>query len=550
MPTTHLAFIRTLFGLLILCISASAFAQGDNLALHKNAWGSTEDLPASNAVDGDTSTRWASAANTDPSYITVDLGESTALTSVAIHWEAANADQYEIQGSNNNSDWTTLATQSGGSFGDRTDQVNVSGHYRYVRIYGISRSQGNHWGYSIWQLEIYGQDGGEQCEPGAGSDNLALNRSAWGSTEDLPASNAVDGNSSTRWASAANTDPSYMTVDLGQSRPLGSVVIHWEAANAATYEIQGSNNNSDWTTLVSESGGEFGDRTDAVGVSGHYRYIRMFGTSRSPGNLWGYSIWAFEVYGEGDCGQPGSPQPVWSDEFNTIDSSNWTFETGGHGWGNYELQYYTAGDNAWIQHDADIDSNVLVLEARQGNPSNLQCWYGPCEYTSTRIKSLGKREFTYGRMEARIKLPQTQGIWPAFWMMGNNFHEVGWPYNGELDIMEHVGFEPTRTHGALHGPGYSGNTPLTGSHDLGVPVNSGYNVYAVEWSENRIDWYVNDVNFYSVTRAQVEQHGPWVYDRPFFFLFNVAVGGNWPGSPDGSSQFPQRMYIDYVRVYQ
>ncbi len=258
--------------------------------------------------------------------------------------------------------------------------------------------------------------------------------------------------------------------------------------------------------------------------------------------------------GDGGPSQPPTPpgfgQLVWSDEFNTINHNNWTFETGGWGWGNYELQYYTNGDNAFIQHDPEAGGNVLVLEARQGNPQGYQCWYGSCQYTSTRMISLGKQEFQYGRIEARMRLPTTQGIWPAFWMMGNNFHQVGWPHNGELDIMEHVGFEPHMTHGALHGPGYSGNTPLNGSHNLGEPANARYRVYAVEWDENGIRWFVDNHNFYSVTRAQVEQHGAWVYNRPFFLLFNVAVGGTWPGSPDGSSVFPQRLYIDYVRVYQ
>ncbi|WP_346839706.1 family 16 glycosylhydrolase [Microbulbifer sp. SAOS-129_SWC] len=247
-----------------------------------------------------------------------------------------------------------------------------------------------------------------------------------------------------------------------------------------------------------------------------------------------------------------SPAPagglVWSDEFDSINTANWTFETGGGGWGNNELQYYTNGQNASIQYDAQAGSNVLVIEARQEGGNS--CWYGTCQYTSTRMISSGKREFQYGRIEARMKLPQTQGIWPAFWMLGNNIGSVGWPTSGEVDIMEHVGYEPTLTHGALHGPGYSGNTPITGTNDLGQSVDANYHVYAVEWNSNGISWYVDGNNFYNASRAQVEQYGNWVYDHPFFILFNLAVGGNWPGSPDGSSSFPQRMYVDYVRVYQ
>jgi beta-glucanase (GH16 family) len=240
---------------------------------------------------------------------------------------------------------------------------------------------------------------------------------------------------------------------------------------------------------------------------------------------------------------------VWADEFDSIDSASWSFETGGGGWGNNELQYYTNGDNARIEHDPQAGSNVLVLEARQENPANYNCWYGQCTYTSTRLISRDKQSFQYGRIEARMKLPQTQGIWPAFWALGNAFGTDGWPQGGEIDIMEHVGYEPTLTHGALHGPGYSGNTPITGTHDVGESVDANYHLYAIEWDSQGIRWFVDDQQFYQVTRAQVEAYGEWVYDQPFWLLLNVAVGGNWPGSPDGSSSFPQRLYVDYVRVY-
>ena len=241
---------------------------------------------------------------------------------------------------------------------------------------------------------------------------------------------------------------------------------------------------------------------------------------------------------------------AWSDEFDSASGANWTFETGGGGWGNSELQYYTGGQNAFIQYDTAIGSNVLVIEARRGAPAGASCWYGACQYSSTRMITRGKREFRHGRIEARIRLPQTQGIWPAFWMLGSNFGQVGWPNSGEIDIMEHVGYEPRLTHGAVHGPGYSGNTPFAGTHDLGHAADAAYHVYAVEWDANGIRWFVDGNQFYSLTRAQVEARGPWVFDQPFFILLNVAVGGQWPGSPDAGSVFPQRMYVDYVRVYQ
>jgi beta-glucanase (GH16 family) len=246
----------------------------------------------------------------------------------------------------------------------------------------------------------------------------------------------------------------------------------------------------------------------------------------------------------------GAYSLAWSDEFDTLDSGNWSFETGGHGWGNQELQYYTPGGNAFIQYDAMAGSRVLVIEARRGAPAGASCWYSACQYSSSRMVTRDRREFRHGRIEARIRLPQTQGIWPAFWMLGGNFDEVGWPHSGEIDIMEHVGFEPTLTHGALHGPGYSGNTPFSGTHDLRQRADAAYHVYAVEWDAAGIRWFVDGVQFHAVTRAQVEARGPWVFDQPFFLLLNVAVGGSWPGSPDAGSVFPQRMYVDWVRVHQ
>ena len=246
----------------------------------------------------------------------------------------------------------------------------------------------------------------------------------------------------------------------------------------------------------------------------------------------------------------GGPTLTWSDDFNSINTATWNHEVGGGGWGNNEREYYTAGNNAFIQFDSQAGSNVLVLEARRDNPGNYNCWYGRCEYTSSRMNTSGKRTFQYGRIEARLKLPQTQGIWPAFWMLGNDIGTVGWPASGELDIMEHVGFELNITHGAMHGPNYSGNTPFAGTNYLNERVDANYHVYAIEWNSTSVRWFVDGVQFYSVTRSQVQGYGNWVFDHPFFVILNVAVGGGWPGSPDGSSVFPQRMYVDYIRVYQ
>ncbi|RYZ44887.1 MAG: discoidin domain-containing protein, partial [Sphingobacteriales bacterium] len=289
----HLVCTMLLFG------SANLYAQV-NLALNKIAAASTAGQPATNAVDNNTGTRWESAIATDPSWISVDLGAAYVLSSVVIDWEAANAANYQVQGSTNGSTWDVLATRTGGTFGTRTDTVAVSGNYRYVRIYCTARSPGNQWGYSIWSLKVYGGSVASSSSSTTVSNlNLAIGAVATASTNNQPARNANDGNGGTRWESAINTDPSWISLDLLSAKTLTSVVIDWEAANAAAYEVQGSNNNSTWTRLAARTGGTFGARTDTLAVSGSYRYVRVYGTARSPGNNWGYSIFEFKVYGSG-----------------------------------------------------------------------------------------------------------------------------------------------------------------------------------------------------------------------------------------------------------
>ena len=261
---------------------------------------STQMTPATNAVDGNPGTRWESNHGIDPSWIIVDLGSNKALTQVVIDWEAANAGSYQIQGSTNGTSWTNLKSVTGGTFGTRTDTHAVSGSYRYVRIYGTARSAGNQWGYSIWELKVYAQ--GTPASSSAASSSLApaapLNIvAATASTALTPAANAIDKNGGTRWESFHALDPSWITLDLGSAKTLSSIAIDWEAANAATYTVQGSNDNSNWTTLATRTGGTFGNRTDTLNIAGSYRYVRIHATARSVGNQWGYSIWEARVLG-------------------------------------------------------------------------------------------------------------------------------------------------------------------------------------------------------------------------------------------------------------
>ncbi|MGL5929285.1 MAG: family 16 glycosylhydrolase [Dermatophilaceae bacterium] len=241
--------------------------------------------------------------------------------------------------------------------------------------------------------------------------------------------------------------------------------------------------------------------------------------------------------------------PVFSDDFGApagapVDPSRWRFDLGGSGWGNNELQYYTGG-TANAAHDGQGN---LAITARRENPADYQCHYGRCEYTSARLLTAGTFAQRYGRFEARIKVPRGQGIWPAFWMLGDDLGSVGWPNSGEIDIMENIGRVPNTVYGTIHGPGYSGSGGITGSRTIDRPLADDFHTYRVDWGPSSIVWYLDDVEYHRVDPGRLGGNR-WVFDHPFFMILNVAVGGNWPGSPDGSTQFPQQMLVDYVRVW-
>ncbi len=239
---------------------------------------------------------------------------------------------------------------------------------------------------------------------------------------------------------------------------------------------------------------------------------------------------------------------TWQDEFNApagapVDRSKWRFETGGGQNGNNERQYYTDSTNN-AAHDG---RGNLVITARKENPNNFQCYYGRCEYTSARLQTASTFTQTYGRFEARIKIPRGQGIWPAFWMLGDDLGRVGWPKSGEIDIMENVGKEPNTLYGTVHGPGYSGAEGITGSRTIGRPLADDFHTYRVDWEPNSIVWYLDGAEYFRLDPSKLGGDR-WVFDHPFFMILNLAVGGNWPGYPDASTQFPQQMLVDYVRV--
>jgi beta-glucanase (GH16 family) len=241
---------------------------------------------------------------------------------------------------------------------------------------------------------------------------------------------------------------------------------------------------------------------------------------------------------------------VWSDEFNgkdgsAIDPAKWTAEVGGNGWGNQELEYYT---NRTANGYQDRGSLVIkAIKEKYAGSDNVTR-----DYTSARLITKNKFTIKYGRIEARIKIPYGQGLWPAFWMLGDDIDRVGWPACGEIDIMENIGKEPSLIHGSIHGPGYIGGAGLGSSYSL--PNNKrfaeSFHVFAVEWEANSIRFYCDHVLYKTWTRTDLAPGMKWVFDHPFFILLNVAVGGDWPGSPDATTIFPQTMPVDYVRVYQ
>jgi beta-glucanase (GH16 family) len=234
---------------------------------------------------------------------------------------------------------------------------------------------------------------------------------------------------------------------------------------------------------------------------------------------------------------------VWNDEFDgpaksEIDTTKWDYDFGPK-WYNAELQYYSKGsDNAWL----DGNGNLVIearKEAREGDA-----------YTSARIKTQGKKTFTYGHFESRIKLPAGVGLWPAFWLYGDDGKD--WPDCGEIDIMESkCGGEPGATHGAMHGPGYAGaRGPAAGTMlpDGGV-FSDDFHVFAIDWAPDSIKWYL-DGRLFSVRTKADTLGGVWVFNHPFFIILNLAVGGNFPGNPTDTTVFPEQMVVDYVRVCQ
>lgn len=248
---------------------------------------------------------------------------------------------------------------------------------------------------------------------------------------------------------------------------------------------------------------------------------------------------------EGQTLEQRNWQLVWSDDFDgaagtSPDPAKWTFDvgTGGNGWGNQELQYYTnRPENAALD-----GAGHLVITAKKET-------FSGAPFTSARIKTQGLFTQAYGRIEARLKTPYGPGLWPAFWMLGANIDSAGWPQCGEIDVMELRGQAPNIINGSVHGPGYSGGAAITRSFSFtGKRFDTDFHLFAIEWGKDYIDYFVDETLYQRITPDDLT--GEWVFDHPVFILLNVAVGGNYVGFPTSQTPFPQQMTIDYVRAYR
>ncbi len=474
--------------------SASAPPSSGDLALNKSASESSHEaaFTAAGAFDGDSGTRWSSQFS-DPQWIYVDLGSVQSVGRVKLNWEAAYGKAYKIQVSTNASDpgaWTDVYTTTNGDGG--IDDISFTAtNARYVRMYGTQRATA--YGYSLWDFEVYGTG-----TPPSGQ------------------------------AATPTFSPGGGTYTSAQSVTIAS------ATSGATikYTTNGSTPTSSSATYTGAIQVSSATTIKAIAIKS--------GMTDSAVATASYTI---------NTSQPGNWQLAWSDEFNGaagsgVDTSKWVYETGGTGWGNGESEYYTnRTDNVYLEQDpANPNNRFLVIKALKENYENQS-------YTSGRIKTQGKYSFTYGKVEMRAKLPQGQGIWPAFWMLGDNIDSVGWPNSGEVDIMEFVGYSPTNVYGTIHGPEYNGAGGLGTSYTYPAGFSNDFHTYGIEWEPNVIRWYFDGQLFQTRTLDDLSGR-QWVFDHNFFILLNLAVGGAWPGYPDATTVFPQKYTVDYVRVYQ
>ena len=238
---------------------------------------------------------------------------------------------------------------------------------------------------------------------------------------------------------------------------------------------------------------------------------------------------------------------VWQDEFDkdSLDLTKWSREIGGHGWGNNELQFYTDSDS-----NSYVENGNLTLKA-QVVPQGIGSSKGLRYYSSARLRTYGKGDWKYGRIEVKAKVASGQGIWPAIWMLPTDWLFGGWPSSGEIDIMEHVGYDLGVVHGSVHTEAYNHkiNTQRSSARKI-ANVDTEFHVYSIIWDKDKISFFIDGVQYFLFENDQQGNYKTWPFDQRFHLLINIAVGGDWPGNPDNSTNFPRKMLVDYVRVYE
>ena len=342
---------------------------------------------------------------------------------------------------------------------------------------------------------------------------------------------------------ASTLDPTDLTVEIiNIDDGSGRVEILAKANNTIEYQFRSGDNIT--TEPLSNVTGVFSYKYNSAGI--YLLEVRAYGESgRYLKNTTQITV---EVDGGTIDPEDGYTTPlnydgmtrIWEDEFNgnTLNASDWTHEigNGNNGWGNNELQYYRA-------ENTTVGDGLLTIEAKKET-------FEGRNYTSSRLITKDKVEFKYGRIDIRARLPKGQGIWPALWMLGANIDQASWPGCGEIDIMEMVGGRggDNTTHGTIH---WDNNGQYANYGDAYTLLNGIFNdefhVFTIKWSSSTIIWYVDDNEF---VRVDITPAGLSEFHQDNFFIFNVAVGGNWPGSPDATTAFPQTMVVDYVRVFQ
>ncbi|MFJ4715876.1 discoidin domain-containing protein [Streptomyces sp. NPDC088785] len=555
-----------------------------------------------NAVDADPNSRWSSDFS-DTAWLRVDLGASLRIDSVSLDWEAAYGKRYVLEVSQNGTDWKPFYTEdagTGGSVTARTYPQEVRG--RYVRLRGLERA--TPYGYSLYAFKVYG---GAPAPAATTRSNLALHHPAYSNVYQHAGNSpafVTDGGwpadlkaDQSRWSSDWNADR-WVSVDLGATSTINSVDLYWEAAYAVDYELQVSDDNRTWRTVYRPSAADIAARRADVKSPGDAtgrhdtlqlpspatgRYVRMLGKERrsfynpAPATAqFGYSLYEFQVWGTGgsaDAAYPALPgeqsgtyRTTFFDDFTGagLDRSKWRVVRTGTEMGpvNGESQAYVDSTDT-----IRTEGGNLVLAAKYCKGCT-KAGGGTYDFTSGRIDTHTKLDFTYGRVSARMKLPVGDGFWPAFWLLGSNVDDpsVSWPASGETDIMENIGYGDW-TSSALHGPGYSADGNIGAlQHYPGGSTADQWHTYGVEWTPTEMRFTVDGTVVQRTTRNKLEStRGQWVFDRNQYLILNLALGGAYPAgwnkvtqpywglpqsSVDAIARGGVQAQVDWVRVEQ